>query len=131
MNPSVRHSRIRPGHAWTNGRIERVFRTFKSTVFSFIWLFASLRELDVYCRDFVQYYNRDRPHFAWGYRTPDEVYFCRPPVMRPLGEVPYFGGQLRWPASASGDARRRRGCRSDASLFDIPIGVSSRPRRSQ
>jgi transposase InsO family protein len=92
----VRHTRIRPGHAWTNGRIERVFRTFKSTVFGVIWLFVSLREVDAYCRDFVQYYNRDRPHSSWGWRTPDEVYFGRVPVKRPLGEVTYFGGRLRW-----------------------------------
>lgn len=73
-----------------------MFRTFKSTVFTFIWLFASLREVDTHCRDFVQYYNRDRPHSAWIHRTPDEVYFWRPPVMRPLGEVAYFGGRLHW-----------------------------------
>ena len=42
----VRHSGIRPGHAWTNGRIERLFRTLKSTVFTFIWLFASRRQVD-------------------------------------------------------------------------------------
>ena len=37
----VHHVRIRPGHCWTNGRIERVFRTFKQTVFGFIWLFSA------------------------------------------------------------------------------------------
>lgn len=92
----VRHSSIRPGHARTNGRIERVFRTFKSTVFTFIWLFASLREVDAHCTDFLQYYNRDRPHSSWGWRTPDEVFFGRVPVMRPLREVAYFAGRLRW-----------------------------------
>ncbi|MBI5481188.1 MAG: transposase family protein [Deltaproteobacteria bacterium] len=48
----VRQVLIRPGHCWTNGRIERVFRTFKQTVFGLIWLFASTREIDRYCGDF-------------------------------------------------------------------------------
>ena len=36
----VRHVRIRPAHPWTGGRIERVFRTFKETVFRLTWLVA-------------------------------------------------------------------------------------------
>jgi transposase InsO family protein len=32
VGQGVGHSRIRPGHPWTNGRIERLFRTFKETV---------------------------------------------------------------------------------------------------
>jgi transposase InsO family protein len=41
----VRHSHIRPAHAWTNGRIERLFRTFKETVFRYTWVFTSLRHI--------------------------------------------------------------------------------------
>lgn len=58
----VAHGYTRPAHPWTNGRIERLFRMFKETVFTHIWLFASVREIDRYCRDFQIFYNRDRPH---------------------------------------------------------------------
>ena len=30
----IEHSRTRPWHPWTNGRIERLFRTFKETLFA-------------------------------------------------------------------------------------------------
>jgi transposase InsO family protein len=92
----VEHTFTRPAHPWTNGRIERLFRTFKQTVFAHIWLFASLGEIDRYCRDFVQFYNRDRPHSRFDDRTPDEVYFGRTPTKRPLGRVTYFDGHLHW-----------------------------------
>ena len=92
----VEHTRIRPGHPWTNGRIERIFRTFKETVFAHIWLFGSLAQIDRFCADFIQFYNRDRPHSSYGGRTPDEVFFERPSPARPLGRVDYFDGELHW-----------------------------------
>ena len=92
----VEHTFTRPAHPWTNGRIERLFRTFKQTVFAHVWLFASVGEIDRYCRDFVTFYNRDRPHSRFGDRTPDEVYFGRSPTTRPLGRITYFDGHLDW-----------------------------------
>ncbi|MHB1845611.1 MAG: integrase core domain-containing protein [Deltaproteobacteria bacterium] len=92
----VDHTRILPGHPWTNGRIERLFRTFKETVFGHLWLFGSLPQIDRYCDDFKRFYNRDRPHSAYGGRTPDEVYFGRRVRRRPLGRVTYFDGALSW-----------------------------------
>ena len=92
----VEHTFTRPAHPWTNGRIERLFRTFKSTVFAHLWLFASLGEIDRCCRDFVLFYNRDRPHSRFGDRTPDEVYFGLPAAPHPLGRTTYFDGHLRW-----------------------------------
>ena len=92
----VRHVLIRPAHPWTAGRIERVFRTFKQTVFGLAWLIASYRQLDRFAADFLVWYDRDRPHAAYGGRTPDEVYFGRPRQDRPLGRVTYFGGRLSW-----------------------------------
>ena len=92
----VDHATTRPAHPWTNGRIERVFRTFKSTVFAHIWLFASVRQIDRFCADFVVFYNRDRPHSSYGGLTPDEVHLgiARPRASR--GRVEYFDGRLRW-----------------------------------
>jgi transposase InsO family protein len=81
--------------AFSNGRIERVFRTFEETVFAHIWLFASISQIDRFCEDFLAFHNRDRPHSAWGGRTPDEVHAGRAP-RRARGRVTYFDGRLDW-----------------------------------
>ncbi|MBL8953681.1 MAG: transposase family protein [Myxococcaceae bacterium] len=92
----IRHSRTRPAHPWTNGRIERVFSTFKQAVRHVIWLFSGVAQVDRFCGDFLCFYNRDRPHSAWGGRTPDEVWLGRNKRLRPLGRVTYFDGALEW-----------------------------------
>ena len=92
----VKHALIRPAHPWTNGRIERVFRTFKVAVRRYVWIFAGVGQIDRYCDDFRRWYNRDRPHGSYGGRTPDEVFFGRPMQVRPIERVAYFDGQLRW-----------------------------------
>ncbi|MGC9986824.1 MAG: integrase core domain-containing protein [Polyangia bacterium] len=93
---TVRHSRIRPAHAWTNGRIERLFRTFKETVFRYAWVFTSLRQIDRWYADFMQLHNRDRPHSSYGGLTPDEVVAGRKQASPPLGRVTYFDGRVKW-----------------------------------
>lgn len=93
---NVRHVRTKPSHPWTNGRIERVFRTFKETVSSVTWLVSSIGQLDRFAADFKLWHNRDRPHSAWDGRTPDEVFFGRPKGTRALGPVAYFDGRLSW-----------------------------------
>jgi putative transposase len=92
----VEQTFTRPAHPWTNGRIERVFRTFKQTVAPLVWLFDSRAQVERFCADFLLWHNRDRPHSAWGGRTPEEVFFGRPVQHRPLGRVSYFDGLLRW-----------------------------------
>lgn len=92
----ILHTFTRPGHPWTNGRIERIWRTFKETIFIGRWLIFSVKQLDRYCTDFVTFYNRDRPHSSWGGRTPDEVYFGRNKHIGHLGRVTYFDGVLNW-----------------------------------
>jgi putative transposase len=92
----VRHVRIRPAHAWTNGRIERVFRIFREAVLSRFWLLANRRQIDRLCADFIQWHNRDRPHGSYDGRTPDEVHFGRRQQRVPLGRVTYFDERLNW-----------------------------------
>jgi putative transposase len=92
----VRHSRIKPAHAWTNGRIERVFRTFKETVGDFAWVFTSMRQIDRWCVDFQCFYNRDRPHSSYGGLTPDEVVAGVTVPTQARGRVSYFDGRLKW-----------------------------------
>ena len=93
---NVRHSRIRPAHPWTNGRIERVFRTFKETIFSYTWLLTSLRQIDRWCADFVRFYNRDRPHSSYGGLTPDEVAAGAKEPSPAHDRVTYFDGGMKW-----------------------------------
>ena len=89
----VEHTFIFPGHAWTNGRIERLFRTFKETARRYARIFVSKRHLRRFCVDFVAYYNRCRGHSRfWGF-TPDEI-FTETPATAPLGELTLFDGHL-------------------------------------
>lgn len=94
----TRHVLIRPSHAWTNGRIERLFRTFKETLFDHcgLWLFRSTAQVDRFCTDFIELYNRHRPHSAYDGRTPDEVHSGRPPKMGCTERIVLFDGRLRW-----------------------------------
>jgi putative transposase len=92
----IQRSRTRPAHPWTNGRIERLFSTFKQAVRRALWLFSGTAQVDRFCDDFLRFYNRDRPHSTWGGRTPDEVWFGRKKRLRPLGRVTYFDGALEW-----------------------------------
>jgi putative transposase len=91
----VQRTLTRPAHPWTNGRIERVFRTFKSTVYGLVWLLSSLKQVDRFCADFLAFYN-GRPHSSYGGLTPNEVAagITLPALAR--GRVSYFDGHLNW-----------------------------------
>jgi len=92
----VEHVFTRPRRPQTNGRIERLFRTFKETVFTWIWLFSSLDQIDRFCVDFTNFYNRDRPHSRFEGKTPDEVFFNCPRQLYSRGPVQYFDGLFLW-----------------------------------
>jgi transposase InsO family protein len=69
------HTRGRPYHPQTQGKIERWHRTMKNVVklenYSFPW------ELEAALRDFVAYYNNERYHEALDNVTPADAYFGR------------------------------------------------------
>lgn len=92
----IRHSRIRPAHAWTNGRVERLLRTFKEIVGHFARVFLSTRQIDRWCADFRQFYNRDRPHSSYAGLTPDEVAAGIAVPGPARGRVNCFDGGLKW-----------------------------------
>jgi putative transposase len=93
----VRQTLTRPAHPWTNGRIERVFGTFKKAVFGLVWLVSSFRQVDRFAANFKDWHNRDRPHGAWDGRTPDEVFFGRPKrIPFQPARISYFDGRLLW-----------------------------------
>lgn len=92
----IAHTFTKPAHPWTNGRIERIFRTFKETMNDVRWLFGSVAQIDRYAADFLIYYNRDRPHARFDGRTPDEVFFDREERGRYRGRQSYFDDRLLW-----------------------------------
>ena len=91
----IEHTRTKPCHPWTGGRIERCWRTFKQALADHAGIITGFTHLARLCDDFRLWHNRDRPHSAWGGRTPDEVYFGHQ-AARPLGRVEYFDGGLQW-----------------------------------
>ncbi len=89
----VRHLRIRPGHPWTNGKTERVFRTVKELQRFYAPTLVSLAHVRDFCCEAMEYYNHCRPHSAhWGL-TPDERDSGKlwQPVIR---RQAFFDGQL-------------------------------------
>ena len=79
------HTRGRPYHPQTQGKIERYHRTMKNVVklqhYYFPW------ELEAALRDFVAYYNNERYHEALGNVTPADVYYGRDLEIRARREL--------------------------------------------
>jgi len=92
----VEHVFTRPRRPQTNGRIARLFRTFKMTVSIWIWPFSNLDQIDRFCADFITFYNRDRPHSRFEGKTPDEVFFHRPRQLYSRGPAQYFDVLFLW-----------------------------------
>jgi putative transposase len=90
----VAHTRTKPAHPWTNGRIERLFRTLKQEQRRYHRIFLSMRQIDGFCDEFYRFYNFCRPHSSFGAQTPSEAFTGKRFVGTPK-KVLLFRGQLQ------------------------------------
>lgn len=65
----IRHTRTRPYHPWTNGRVERFIGTLQRECI-YGRAFTSEQERELELSLYLAYYNRERPHIALGGRPP-------------------------------------------------------------
>lgn len=65
----IRHTRTRPYHPWTNGRVERFIGTLQRECI-YGRAFTSEEERDLELWLYLAYYNRERPHIALGGQPP-------------------------------------------------------------
>lgn len=65
----LRHTRTKPYHPWTNGRVERLNGTLQRECL-YAETFRSEEERDVALTRYVAYYNAERPHIGLGGLSP-------------------------------------------------------------
>jgi len=75
----IRHTRIRPRHAWTNGFVERLQQTILTEHWRVVFrrhYFTSRRALDPTLQAFLGFYNFERPHHGYRVRgqTPATIF---------------------------------------------------------
>jgi transposase InsO family protein len=73
----IGHTRGKPYHPMTQGKIERYHRSMKNLIL--LEHYYSPSELEAQVRVFVDYYNHDRYHEALNNVTPADVYYGRDP----------------------------------------------------
>jgi putative transposase len=83
----IRLERITPGHPEQNGRHERMHLTLKQTATH--PAAANVLQQQARFDDFVEQYNRDRPHQALGMKVPADVYTPSPRVYRGVEDLDY------------------------------------------
>mgnify|MGYP000482361447 CR=1 FL=1 len=72
---SMEHTRGRPFHPMTQGKIERYHRSMKNIILLDNYYFPV--ELEDRIEQWVEYYNNERYHESLGNLTPADVYFGR------------------------------------------------------
>src|SRR5215468_5316532 len=75
----IRHTRIKPRHAWTNGFVERLQQTILTEHWRVVFrrhYFTSRATLDHSLHRFMQFYNFERPHHGYRVRgrTPATIF---------------------------------------------------------
>jgi putative transposase len=79
--------RIKPGHPQQNGRHERIHLTLKNETTK--PAAGNFLQQQAKFDDFIECYNRERPHQALGMRCPAELYSASPRQYRGLDELRY------------------------------------------
>jgi len=75
----IRHTRIKPRHAWTNGFVERLQQTILTEHWRVVFrrnYFTSRQALDRTLQAFLRFYNFERPHHGYRVRgrTPATIF---------------------------------------------------------
>jgi putative transposase len=83
----IRLERITPGHPEQNGRHERMHLTLKETATR--PAAANVFQQQARFDDFIDEYNRERPHQALGMKTPADLYRPSTRVYRGLEDLDY------------------------------------------
>jgi transposase InsO family protein len=65
----IRHHLLRPRHPQTNGKVERFFRTVNEECYQRTY-FRDSEHRALALKDYVHFYNHDRPHYSLGGLTP-------------------------------------------------------------
>ena len=84
----ISHQRTVPGCPWMNGRIERLFGTFKERINTLTPLDGN--GFDLMLTTFARWYNEVRPHQNLGGATPMEAWTAIDPYAKPPKRVAWF-----------------------------------------
>ena len=91
----MKHTRGRPYHPQTQGKIERWHRTMKNVVKLENYYFPG--ELEIALKDFVSYYNNERYHESLKNVTPADAYFGRQyQILSKRGSVSRLNDSDKW-----------------------------------
>jgi len=69
----IQHEFIPKGKPWNNGKAERFIGSLKRECLNMLEA-KNLKELSGVIDEYMEFYNKERPHQALGYRTPEEIY---------------------------------------------------------
>ena len=69
----IQHEFIPKGKPWNNGKAERFIGSLKRECLNMLEA-KNLKELIGVIDEYMEFYNKERPHQALGYRTPEEIY---------------------------------------------------------
>jgi len=67
----IKHEFIHKGKPYENGYIESFMDKFRNEFLN-LCLFRTIYEAEITIKNYIDYYNTERPHSAIGYETPND-----------------------------------------------------------